>query len=92
MGSLKSAKIETGQKTALAHPKLTLLDNVGLGKEQVKPPGSRFEVVVQRTITITYKVRNFFVILIELLLIFLRLYVISCGICKQTLNLLLCFG
>ncbi|XP_044442484.1 B3 domain-containing protein Os01g0234100-like [Triticum aestivum] len=49
---LKSAKVETGQKTALANPKLTLVHNGRLENEQVKRPSSGYEV---RTITMTYK-------------------------------------
>lgn len=58
---------QDGEMTAFRHPKLTLVNNGGLENEQVKPPGSRYEVVVQRTIyiTITYKVRKFLVILIK---------------------------
>lgn len=59
-GSLKPLKTEMGQKTALAHPKLTLLNNNSLENEQVKPPGSQYEVVVQRTISITYKLITLF--------------------------------
>ncbi|KAM3298497.1 hypothetical protein ACQJBY_040119 [Aegilops geniculata] len=51
-GSLESVKTEMGQKTALAPPKLSLVGNGGSENEQVKRPGSRYEV---RTITITYK-------------------------------------